>query len=148
MNRNYVASTSSLYFSIENEPNTCLFTLTYPQLFNHCNLYGLGCFQQVNLAFQPKQCQLHQCNYHYQQSHCIFYYYLTPCVKYVIALHFILIFHTHIQCTSCYKQLSINKVFHVIIVIFSWRHRLIIIFTLSFNITILSQNHCALIRVL
>ena len=35
-------------------PNTCLFTLTSPQSFNHCNLYGLGCFKVGKFNFSTK----------------------------------------------------------------------------------------------
>ena len=46
--------TSSLYLPIENETNTCLFTLTSPQSFNHCSLYGLRCFKVFKFYFSTK----------------------------------------------------------------------------------------------
>ena len=47
-------STSSLYLPIEKETSTYLFTLTFPQSFNHCNLYGLGCFKVGKFNFLTK----------------------------------------------------------------------------------------------
>ena len=47
-------STLSLYLPIEKETNTCPFTLTSPQSFNHCNLYGLGCFKVGKFNFSTK----------------------------------------------------------------------------------------------